>query len=125
MPQRFLNSVLSIDQLKVFLICVSVGAFGFLFRELLFACLTPLKKSKWEGRAYCAYELAFFAVFAVIFLCVSVRFDFPPFRGYMFFGIAVGFLIYYKILRIILAFSKKICYNIWDKKVRKRKNSEK
>lgn len=125
LPQSFLSSVLFVDQLKIFLICVLVGAIGFFARDVVTLCLFPMRGSRWEGRAYCAYELAFFAIFSLIFLSISVIFHFPPFRGYMFLGILLGFGLYYKFLRIILAFFKKVCYNIFAKRFRKRKNSVK
>ena len=101
-----------------------VGMFGSLLRELAFVCLFPLRKSKWAGRAYFLYELIFFAVFAVLFFSTSVKLQFPAFRAYMFVGVLFGFALSYKILQIIVAFFKKVCYNRYAKKFRERKNSE-
>ena len=125
LPQSFLSSVLFVDQLKIFLICVLVGAIGFFARDVVTVCLLPMRGSIWVGRAYCAYEIAFFAIFSLVFLSISVIFHFPPFRGYMFLGILLGFGLYYKFLRIILEFFNKLCYNILAKRFRKRKNSVK
>ena len=117
MPPSSLNDVLFVDQLRIFFLCVAVGGFGFLLRDCASLCLLPMRGSKGESRAYCVYEVAFFTCFSVIFLSISVILGFPPFRGYMFIGILVGFWLYYKFFRIIVAFFKKMCYNIFGKRI--------
>ena len=115
----------SVNQLNVFFVCVLAGVFAALLRDLLSGSLAPMRGDQYEGRAWLVYELVFFASFGVAFTALSAMMKFPPLRGYMLVGLSVGFLLYYKTLRIIVAFLKKVCYNIVNKILRKRKNSEK
>jgi hypothetical protein len=57
----------------------------------------------------------------VALVCAFMQFilHFPAFRVYMWIGYAVGFIIYLKILRRILAFLQKTCYNKLAKVLRR------
>lgn len=123
---RFLNNgknLLQENQPKIFLICVGFGFFFALLRDFASSFLWSLKGSKWEGRAWTCFEITFFFAFALGFVALQAWLRFPDLRGYTFVGIGVGFWLYLKTLRIILAFFKKVCYNILEKRIRKRKNS--
>ena len=113
------------EQLKIFLLCVFSGFISGVFHELFSGCVTPMKNEKWESRAWLVYEVSFFASFGIAFVAIQSLFGFPDPRGYMYAGIFVGFWLYSKNLRIILAFFKKVCYNVTTKKICKRKNSQK
>ena len=115
----------AVDTLELFFLCFGVGVCGGCMRDLFSVAVFPFVGKKGEGRAWLLYETAFFVAFAVAFIAIQATLSFPDFRGYMFVGIGVGFLLYYKILRIMLAFLRKVCYNIINKIFRKRKNSEK
>lgn len=113
------------EQLKIFLLCLISGFLGGVFHELFSGFVFPIKKDKWESRAWFAYEIVFFSSFGVAFVAIQSIFGFPDPRAYMYAGIFVGFWLYSKNLRIILAFFKKVCYNITTKIFCKRKNSQK
>jgi hypothetical protein len=114
-----------LEQLKIFCVCLLFGFLGGVFHELFSGCVTPLKKGKWEGRAWLVYEVVFFSSYGVAFVAIQSIFGFPDPRAYMYAGILIGFWLYSKNLRIILAFFKKVCYNITTKLICKRKNSQK
>ncbi len=113
-----------VNQLNVFFVCFSYGVISALARDVFSGSLAPLRGDKQEGRAWLCYELVFFCVMGSVFVALSALLGLPELRGYMPIGIALGFLLYYKTLRIIVAFLKKVCYNIVNKKIRKRKNSD-
>ena len=114
-----------LDQLKIFLICLLSGFLGGIFHELFSGVVTPMKNAKLESRAWLIYELVFFSSFGVAFVGIQSIFGFPDPRAYMYAGIFIGFWLYSKNLQIIVAFFKKVCYNITTKKFCKRKNSQK
>lgn len=113
------------EQLKIFLSCVFIGFIGGVFHDLFDGVVAPMKNEKWEGKARLLYEIAYFLAFAMAFVALQARLGFPDLRGYVFIGISIGFWVYYKNLQIILAFLKKVCYNITTKLFCKRKNSQK
>ncbi len=115
----------SVDQLQLFFLCVGIGVCGACIHDVFAVALYPFKDNKGEGRAWFVYEISFFAAYAVAFVAVQADLGFPDARGYMFVGLFGGFLLYYKILRIMLAFFRKVCYNNLNKLFRKRKNSVK
>jgi hypothetical protein len=117
--------VIANEQLKLFLSCLAIGFLGGACHDLFAGVVTPMKKEKWEGRAYLVYEIAYFLSFALAFVGLQARMGFPDPRMYLYFGIFIGFWLYYKNLQIILAFFKKVCYNIVTKMFCKRKNSQK
>lgn len=113
-----------VDQLKLFLICVSIGLCSGSLHDLFSAFTYPFRGQKREGLIWVVYELSFCIAFAISFLALRSNLDFPDFRMYMALGLGLGFCLYYKFLRILLAFLKKVCYNVLRKSC-KRKNSEK
>ena len=113
------------EQLKIFLSCLALGFLGGVCHDLFYGVVTPMKNGKWEARANFIYEIAYFLAFALAFVGLQARLGFPDPRAYLYFGIFIGFWVYYKNLQIILAFLKKVCYNIATKVFRKRKNSQK
>ena len=115
----------SVDQLQLFFLCVGIGVCGGCVRDMFAVAVYPFKGKKWEGRVGLFYELSFFISFAVAFVAIQANLAFPDVRGYMFIGLCGGFLLYYKILRIMLAFLRKVCYNNINKLFRKPKNSVK
>ena len=114
-----------VEQLKIFLSCLIIGFLGGVFHELFSGCIAPMKNSRWEGRAWLIYEIVFFSSFGIAFVALQAILGFPDPRVYMYAGILIGFLLYSKNLRIIVAFFKKVCYNITTKLICKRKNSQK
>ena len=114
-----------LEQLKIFLSCLIIGFFGGIFHELFDGCVLPMKGGKWESRAWLIYEIAFFSSFGIAFVAIQSILGFPDPRIYMYVGIFIGFWLYSKNLRIILAFFKKVCYNVTTKKFCKRENSQK
>ena len=117
--------MLATEQLQYFLICLLIGFVGGTCHDLFYGVVTPMKKEKWEARACLVYEIVYFSAFALAFVGLQARLGFPDPRGYLYFGILLGFWLYYKNLRIILAFFKKVCYNIAIRVFCKRKNSQK
>ena len=112
----------SVDQLKIFFICLGVGVCAGTVRDLFSAFLYPFRGKKGEEKVWFCYEILFCVAFALAFIAIEANLGFPDFRGFMAVGLAVGFWLYYKIFRIMLAFLKKVCYNILKNKS-KRKNS--
>ena len=111
------------EQLKFFLSCLAMGFLGGACHDLFYGVVTPMKNGKWEARANFIYEIVYFLAFALAFVGLQARLGFPDPRAYLYFGILIGFWVYYKFFRIMLAFLKKVCYNI-VRKERKRKNSK-
>ena len=114
-----------IEQLKIFLSCLIIGFFGGVFHELFSGVVAPMKRARWEGTAWLIYEICFFFSFGVAFVAIQSILGFPDPRAYMYAGIFIGFWLYSKNLRIILAFFKKVCYNVTTKIFCKRENSQK
>ncbi|MBE5752575.1 MAG: hypothetical protein E7343_00715 [Clostridiales bacterium] len=113
-----------VDQLKLFLICISIGLCAGAMHDLFSTFTYPFRGRKREELVWFIYELSFCIAFAFAFLAFQANLSFPDFRMYMALGLGVGFCLYYKFLRILLAFLKKVCYNVLRKSC-KRKNSEK
>lgn len=114
-------------QLLYFLLCVCIG-FGngliyelFLFIRQIFRC--NKRKRRWLG---ITIDVLFCLSFSSVCQIFSVWFHLPDLRVYMLCGYVVGFIIYSKSLRRIVAFLKKVCYNtcvgLW-KSLKARKNS--
>ena len=114
-----------LDQLKIFLVCLTSGFLGGVFHQLFSGVVAPMKNGKWESRAWLVYELVFFFSYGVSFVAIQSIFGFPDPRGYMYVGIFIGFWLYSKNLRIIVAFFEKVCYNTITKIFCKRENSQK
>ena len=84
-------------------------------RDLFSFSVLSFRDKKNEAYAQFVYEICFFVAFAFSFVAVQARLSFPDFREYMAVGLAVGFWLYCKFLRFLLAFFKKVCYNITRK----------
>ena len=114
------------NQLEYFLLSLCIGFLGgmiyniFAFLRFLFACEKGKCKKLGLG-----LDVVFGVCFGIFCVFTSYFCHFPDFRGYMGVGFAIGLIIYIKILQIILAFFKKVCYNVTTKKFCKRENSQK
>jgi uncharacterized membrane protein len=104
--------------------CLLIGVFGGLVRDVFKLFLLPMRGKKEEGGFVFLYEILFAFAFSIAFVAISSILKFPEFRAYMGALVVIGIIIYCKILRIIVAFFKKTCYNKINKKICKRKNSE-
>ena len=114
------------NQLFYFCLCILVGFSGglpyeiFVILRRVFRC--ERGKSKTLG---VILDVIFPIFFAVICIFMQFILRFPNFRAYMWIGYAVGFIIYLKILRRILDFLQKTCYNMFAKVLRKVKIKKK
>jgi len=72
-----------------------------------------------------ALDIACCILFAIWCIYASFLFRLPSFRAYMCLGWAIGGIIYLKILQIMLAFFKKVCYNVFVRIVKRAKSKEK
>lgn len=70
-------------------------------------------------------EAGVFVVFAVLCVLLWTELGFTGRRGYHYLGILLGMILYLKTFRIIVAFFKKVCYNILKKVVKKRNETKK
>ena len=104
--------------------CLLIGFFGGAVRDIFKLFLLPLRGKKVEGGFVFLYEVLFAFAFSIAFVAISSILKFPEFRAYMGVLVVTGIIIYCKILRIIVAFFKKRCYNSLNKRICKRKNSE-
>ena len=113
-------------QLGVFCLCVAIGFVGgvlyeiFILLRMIFRC--DKGKNKVVG---IAIDMAFFVAFGVLCIYGAYRFYFPNLRFYMWIGYAIGYIIYLKTLRRILAFLEKVCYNKASKVAKKVKTKKK
>ena len=114
------------NQLFYFCICIVVGFFVGLVYEP-FAFLRQVVGYNRKKRRLLGVILDVLFPVIVALTCIFVQFilRFPSFRVYMWIGYALGYIIYLKILRRILAFLQKLCYNLLAKVLRKAKNKEK
>ena len=100
------------NQFFVFCISVVAGFLGGLLYEP-FACLRLLlqcEKGKRKAVSV-ALDICFLLLYAGFYIATAYLFHFPSFRVYMWIGYAGGGIIYSKILRRILDFCQKVCYN--------------
>ncbi len=114
------------NQLFYFCICIITGfAVGILYE--VFVCFRLIFRCDKGKNKILGVILDVIYPVCVAALCIFTQFylHFPAFRVYMWIGYAVGFTIYLKILRRILAFLQKTCYNKLAKVLRKAKNQEK
>lgn len=113
-------------QLSVFCICLAVGFVGgllyevFVFLRGAFGC--GRGKNKILG---ILLDGAFFVCFALLCICAAYRFRFPDLRFYMWLGYGIGWIIYLKTLRRMVAFLQKVCYNKTVRMVKKVKTKKK
>jgi hypothetical protein len=70
-------------------------------------------------------DLLFFLAFAIWCIFASFLGNFPSFRAYIWLGYAVGGILYSKILRRIVAFLEKLCYNVLNKMLKWQKSKRK
>ena len=107
-------------QLGVFCLCVAIGFVGgvlyeiFILFRMIFRC--DRGKNKVVG---ITLDMAFFVGFSLLCIYGAYRFYFPSLRFYMWIGYTIGYIIYLKTLRRILAFLQKVCYNKATKVVKK------
>lgn len=82
-----------------------------------------------KGGFSAVIECGICLLFACVFVWLGVAVGLSGKRGYHYLGILIGIIIYSKTFRIIVAFFKKVCYNIIKKLVkfpwRKKKSSVK
>ena len=90
-----------------------------LFRDV-FGCSKG--KNQWVG---IVIDSLFGIYFAGLSITAAFWLRFPVFRVYMWIGYALGGIIYLKTLHRMVAFFKKVCYNILNRLVKKAKRQEK
>ena len=99
------------SQIFVLIACLFAGILGGVLYEPFWLIRCTLVK-----RAIgILTDLIFFIVFAVIFVAVSVIFDFPAVRPYMLLGAMCGLLLYLVSLHRIVAFFIEKLYNVCKK----------
>ena len=114
------------NQFAYFCLSIAVGFCGGLIYEIfavlrfVFGC--EHKKRKTVGLIL---DLIFGTAFASFAIYTAFLLKFPSFREYMCIGYAIGGIIYAKTLRRILAFYKKVCYNVFARMVKKAKKQRK
>ena len=113
------------DGFFTFAICLAVGFLGGIPYEIItlfrdFFCRKG--RNKWLG---VLLDVFFFVCFTAWCIYTAVLFDYPLLRFYVWIAYALGGFIYSKILRRILAFLKKICYNVARKVLNTRKERKK
>ena len=108
------------NQLFYFCLCVLVGFLVGLPYEIIVLLRGIFRCERGKNKILGVVLDVVYPIF-VAFVCVFMQFilHFPAFRGYMWIGYAVGFIIYLKILRRILAFLQKTCYNMLARVLRK------
>lgn len=113
-------------QLGVFCLTVAVGFCGGIIYEFfaifrkIFGCNRG--KNKFLGGIF---DVLFCLSFAIWCIFASFLGDFPSFRVYIWLGYAVGGILYSKILRRIVAFLEKLCYNVLNKMLKWQKSKRK
>ena len=114
------------NQLAFFLLSVVIGVIGGIFYGVfhLLRKICGCDKGKCKALGI-ALDVACGIIFAIWCIYASFLFNLPYFRAYMCLGWAIGGIIYLKILQIMLAFLKKVCYNVYVKMVKKAKSKEK
>lgn len=95
--------------LWTFFACVLVGAAGGVLYDVLYPLKLLIRKK--AAKFVVAFDAIFFVLFAGLYVFASVAFAFPDFRGYMFAGCMLGFLLYLKSFHRILDFLFKMLYN--------------
>ncbi|MBQ8295932.1 MAG: spore cortex biosynthesis protein YabQ [Clostridia bacterium] len=117
------------NQFYVFCLCLIIGVVGGIVYDVLACVRVIFGKRRKDKIVVFSTDLLFSVCFAIVCIGASFLFHFPDFRVYMCIGYAVGGIIYLKTLHILVAFLKKVCYNICTKMVEKakkaRKNSQK
>ncbi len=95
------------DQFYIVLVCASCGAAGGIAYDFFY-----LVRRFFPSRATdIVCDVAFFLVFAGIYLFVSLLFALPDFRIYMFLACLAGLILYLKSWHGIVAFFAEKVYN--------------
>ena len=108
-------------QFYVFIACVAYGVISGIILSLS-------NIIKFKFRSILLWIIA--DVFAIVLISTgyvyySFRLSFPNFRAYMFFGVILGWLLFYKSFYLILAKSVKNIYNIYVRKKGKKQDERK
>ena len=108
------------NQLFYFCLCILVGFLAGLPYEIVVLLRGVFRCERGKNKVLSVVLDVIYPIFVAL-ICVFMQFilHFPAFRAYMWIGYAVGFIIYLKILRRILAFLQKLCYNKLAKVLRK------
>lgn len=105
----------SSGQFFYFIACIGIGAiFGFLIS--FYKSFKVSKKTRVVLDIVCALVCSFCYIF------ISHKLFFPNLRLYMFFGVFLGIILYFKSINLILAIILKKLYNIYKEKRIKRKD---
>lgn len=104
------------NQIFVFIACVSYG----LFSGVAFGLLCFIKVFIKNKVLTVILDVICGAMLGAGFVSYAYKFNFPNLRAYMFVGILIGLLCYFKSFNILLAKSAEKIYNIYkSKKVKK------
>ncbi|MDE7158126.1 MAG: hypothetical protein K2N74_00975 [Clostridiales bacterium] len=95
------------NQIFIFLVCVTCGLAGGVLYDALYCIRYPFR-ARWVK---IVFDVFFFVLFAGIYLFVSVLFELPNLRLYMFFVCLVGLFLYLKSFHKIVAFFTEKVYN--------------
>lgn len=104
-------------QIFIFLTCALCGICSGVVYDILYiarAFVCGIDKSKFTVKDIiftCLCDVIYFAVFAAMFVFISVTFEFYSIRLYMLAGSALGAIIYLKSIHLIIAFCIKKVYN--------------
>ena len=114
------------NQFFYFCLCIITGFLAGIPYEIFVLLRQAFRCDRGKNKALNIILDLIYPVFFAIF-CVFMQFilHFPALRVYMWAGYALGFIIYLKILRRILAFLQKLCYNNLAKVLRKAKIKKK
>ena len=117
-------------QFTIFCLCVAVGVIGGVLYEIFSLFRDLFNCSKGKNKCVGIVIDSLFGVcFAGLSITAAFWWRFPVFRVYMWIGYALGGIIYLKTLHRMVAFFKKVCYNMFNRLVKRakkaRKNSQK
>lgn len=113
-------------QLSVFCICLAVGFVGGLLYEIFVLFRAAFGCGRGKNKIIgIILDAAFFVCLAAVCIYAVYRFRFPNLRFYMWIGYGLGWIIYLKTLRRIVAFLQKVCYNKAIKVAKKVKTKKK
>lgn len=92
-------------------VCSGV-VYDMLYIARTFVCGADAKKFTLKDKIFtCICDIIYFLVFAAMYVFISVCFEFYEIRWYMLIGCALGAVIYFKSLHLIIAFLIKKVYN--------------
>jgi hypothetical protein len=112
------------NQFTVFLLSMAIGAVGGLLYGIFAILRWAFRAKKRKTIGFCL-DIGFCICFAVFSVYASFLLHFPAFRGYICIGWGFGGALSLIFLRRIVAFLKKVCYNVFVKMVAKVKSKEK